>query len=145
MGEVCTQANIAWELAVSTMCHLQGRVVSFIPFCRIWADLAILIGPKRQIEGTNWFRFLQDLCRFSHSDWFRRSFCRICLTGTPANPANTYESCKHTRLFVLFIGETLYRDIGAETAYTYLPQIRDHEGGQEQTICHSKVILFNYI
>ena len=24
-------------------------------------------------------------------------------------------------------------------------KIRDHEGGQEQTICRSKVILFNYI
>ena len=27
MGEVCTQANIARELPVSTMCPLQGRVV----------------------------------------------------------------------------------------------------------------------
>ena len=43
------------------------------------------------------------------------------------------------------IGKTLYQDIGAETAYMYLPQIRDHEGGQEQTICRSKVIIFNYI
>ena len=65
MGKVCMQANISCKLAVSTMCPLQGRAVSFIPFCRIWADLAILIGSDE-------------------------AFCRICLTETPANPANTF-------------------------------------------------------
>ena len=43
MGEVCTQANIARELAVSTMCPLQGRVAGerslsshFAGFVPIW-------------------------------------------------------------------------------------------------------------
>ena len=101
MGEVCTQANIARELAVSTMCPLQGRVVgeqlravSFIPFCRIWADLAILIGPKkgklRALIGLDICRICADLAILIGSD---EAFCRIFLTGTPANTL---------RLFVLF-------------------------------------------
>ena len=41
------------------------RALVGLDFCRICVDLAILIGSDE-------------------------AFCRICLTGTPANPANTF-------------------------------------------------------